>query len=295
MNNINRTIAGLLEARALAARGALFLASHSGGKDSQAEYLALLRLGIPADQIIVMHADLGDIEWPGTLDHIRATVREEHPVHTVHAFFKDGSDKDFFGLVHRNRARLDNQGRQHIDASPNGSERFCTGELKTQPIWRDAKRIAKARGMHSGIIVNCVGIRGPESGNRAKRVTERPASQLTPQKQFSNGTWECIDWWPLANWELEDVWSEIRDAGQDPHWAYGFDGVRATKNQRLSCRFCIFGSMNDLRNAATLYPDLANKYIQLEADTRSTLHVDGVSLTEKLRGIPLVNITEVTS
>lgn len=291
---MTRTLAGLSEAQALAARGALFLASHSGGKDSQAEYLAMLRLGIPADQIIVIHADLGDIEWPGTLEHIRATVREEHPVHIVQAIFKDGSDKDFFSLVHRNRVRLDTpnakhpNARRHLDATPNKSERFCTSELKIQPIWRDAKRAAKARGMTSGIIVNCVGIRGPESGGRATRVLERPASQLTVNKTFGNDTWECYDWWPLANWELEDVWSEIRDANEQPHWAYGFDGVRATKNQRLSCRFCIFGSLNDLRNAATLYPELANRYIQLEADTRSTLHVDGVSLTEKLRGIPLV-------
>jgi 3'-phosphoadenosine 5'-phosphosulfate sulfotransferase (PAPS reductase)/FAD synthetase len=287
---MNRTLAGLLEAQELARSGALFLASDSGGKDSQAEYLAMLRLGIPAEQMIVIHADLGEIEWPGTLEHIRSHVREEHPVHLVQAISKDGSDKDFFDLVHRNRARLDAQGRHHIDASPNGSERFCTGELKTQPIWRDAKRAAKARGMKGGIIVNCVGIRGPESGNRAKRVTERPTSQITVNKQFSNGLWDCRDWWPIANWELEDVWSEIRDAGQQPHWAYGFDGVRATKNQRLSCRFCIFGSLNDLRNAATLYPDLANKYIQLELDTRSTLHVDGVPLTQKLQGIPLINI-----
>lgn len=286
-----RPLAGIAEAQALAARGALFLGSHSGGKDSQAEYLAMLRQAIPADQLIVIHADLGDeIEWPGTVQHIEATVLPQHNVHLVQAIFKDKSNKDFFSLVHANRARLDAQGREHLSATPTRKERRCTSELKTQPIWRDAKRAAKARGMRSGIIVNCVGIRGPESNGRAKRVLERPASQLTVNDTFGNGTWECYDWWPIANWELEDVWSEIRDAGQQPHWAYGFDGVRATKNQRLSCKFCIFGSLNDLRNAATLYPDVANRYIQLERDTRSTLHVDGVPLTEKLRGIPLVEV-----
>ena len=40
--------------------GGIFYVSHSGGKDSQAMYAMLIDL-IPADQIVVVHADLGEV------------------------------------------------------------------------------------------------------------------------------------------------------------------------------------------------------------------------------------------
>ena len=36
--------------------------SHSGGKDSQAMLAQLVRLGLK-DKIVLVHADLGDMEW----------------------------------------------------------------------------------------------------------------------------------------------------------------------------------------------------------------------------------------
>ena len=50
--------------------GAIFYCSHSGGKDSQAMY-AILRERIPHAQLVVIHADLGRVEWDGVQDHIR--------------------------------------------------------------------------------------------------------------------------------------------------------------------------------------------------------------------------------
>lgn len=45
----------------LVSKGAMFVINHSGGKDSQAMY-ALVSKVVPADQIIVVHADLVAIE-----------------------------------------------------------------------------------------------------------------------------------------------------------------------------------------------------------------------------------------
>ena len=55
------------------AGGALFAISHSGGKDSQAMTILLSEV-IPAEQIVVVHAPLGRVEWPGTLRHIQRTT-----------------------------------------------------------------------------------------------------------------------------------------------------------------------------------------------------------------------------
>lgn len=50
--------------RQLRDAGAIFYVSHSGGKDSQAMYLCLRQV-IPSEQIVVVHAGLGEVEWPG--------------------------------------------------------------------------------------------------------------------------------------------------------------------------------------------------------------------------------------
>ena len=55
-------------------RGALVAINHSGGKDSQAMTIRLVEAGIPRNQLLIVHATLGDVEWPGTISHIRKTT-----------------------------------------------------------------------------------------------------------------------------------------------------------------------------------------------------------------------------
>lgn len=61
------------EIQNLIGRGALFVVNHSGGKDSQA-MLIELRSVIPAAQLLVIHADLPEVDWPGIREHIDATA-----------------------------------------------------------------------------------------------------------------------------------------------------------------------------------------------------------------------------
>ena len=61
------------ECRQLVRRGALVAINSSGGKDSQAMTILLSRI-VPRDQFIVVHAPLGQVEWPGTIEHIERTL-----------------------------------------------------------------------------------------------------------------------------------------------------------------------------------------------------------------------------
>ena len=54
-------------------RGALIAVSSSGGKDSQAMTILLART-VPRDRLVVVHAPLGEVEWPGTVEHIEKTI-----------------------------------------------------------------------------------------------------------------------------------------------------------------------------------------------------------------------------
>jgi len=78
---------------ALIAAGALFVANHSGGKDSQALLIRLLEV-VPATQVLVVHASLGEVEWPGALEHAQAQAEAAGL-----PFVVARSGKTFFNMV----------------------------------------------------------------------------------------------------------------------------------------------------------------------------------------------------
>ncbi len=72
--------------------GALVFCNHSGGKDSQAMYLHLREV-VPTDQLIIIHADLGDlVEWGGVKDHIRANI-DGRKLEIAHAYYRMAATK----------------------------------------------------------------------------------------------------------------------------------------------------------------------------------------------------------
>lgn len=254
----------------LVSAGAIFYVSHSGGKDSQAQYHVVRRL-VPDEQIVVVHADLGEVEWTGVKEHIRANI--EHELHVVKAVWKDGSEKDLFGLVRHRRKLLDEKGKFDAPAWPSSAARFCTSDLKRDPIWKFIRRHSKAAG--ANIVVNATGLRREESGARAKRIDKN--GELYINKRNSNSVREAFEWHPVANLTTAEVFKVIEDAGQEAFWTY------AAGNERLSCVFCIFGSRGDLANGAKHRPELARKYLDLETEVRSTLF-NGESLADRLPG-----------
>lgn len=269
-------VANLREITDLANRGAIFYISHSGGKDSQAMYLAIMALVaagvIRPTQIRVIHADLGTVEHLDSKDHILATIGD-HKLIIAKAVHKDGRPADFFSLIRQRRASLDAKGQFDAPAFPSSAARFCTSDLKTGPIWREIRSGGQA---HS-LVINCVGIRAQESKSRAKKVAQR--GTLNINKKNNNSVRAAYDWWPIADWSIDDVWAMIINAGQLPHPAYqllvsqarGGTIFETLGNDRLSCAFCIFGSQNDLRQAAAKRPELLDALGKLEIEVRTTM------------------------
>jgi hypothetical protein len=131
--------------QSLIERGALFVVNHSGGKDSQAMYL-LLRQHVPAAQLVIVHADLGPVEWAGAFEHIKATTAGE-PVH-----------------VCRSRRTL-LQMIEERGMFPSPQQRQCTSDLKRGPIERTIRGITRERQAQGipawGLVVNYMKLRNP--------------------------------------------------------------------------------------------------------------------------------------
>ena len=232
---------------------AIFYCSHSGGKDSQAMYSMLSKL-LPPERIVVLHADLGEVEWAGTQEHINRNIT--HDLNVVAAYYAS-KGKLSPGVTPGTRKTLlvevDRKMRVNPTAPPwpAAGPRWCTSDLKTGPSYKFIRQDMKARGTQ--FSVNCLGIRAQESTERGKKIP------VELNKKLSIAGRTVINWLPIFEWTTAMVFGEIKRAGQTPHPAYA-DG-----NERLSCMFCIMGSGNDLAHAKRVNPELAQKYFDLEA------------------------------
>lgn len=210
-------------------RGALVVCNHSGGKDSQAMYLLLKRL-VPAEQLVVVHAHLPEVEWDGVREHIHATI--ESP------YYECRARRTFLQMV------------AERGMWPSPSQRQCTSDLKRGPLEKLIRSISLETGRK--VIVNCMGMRAQESAARAEK------SPWKHSARNSKAGRQWYEWLPIHGWSEKQVFASIRDHGQEPHWAY------AAGMTRLSCCFCIMASDADLKTAARLRPQLLETYIALE-------------------------------
>ena len=237
----------------------LFVVNHSGGKDSQALLIEMSRR-VPLSQIVVIHASLGDIEWPGALEH----ARDQAEALGV-PFIVAKATKTFEEMVERRFAS-----RPGVPSFPSSSTRQCTSDLKRDPIDREARRYAKEHGFDR--VISCTGIRAAESVSRSKLE----AFKVNSRNTIAGRAW--FDWCPIFTWSTAQVFQAIADAGQKPHWAY------EAGNERLSCVFCIMASKRDIQNGAKHRPDLLARFVELEKRTGYTMHMSRVPLAELAAG-----------
>jgi 3'-phosphoadenosine 5'-phosphosulfate sulfotransferase (PAPS reductase)/FAD synthetase len=235
--------------------GALFVVNHSGGKDSQAMMIRLLDW-VPREQLVVVHATLGDVEWPGALEQA-----QEQAQNAGVAFRVAQANKTLLGMV-ENRYRTD----PTVPSWPSAQYRQCTSDLKRGPIAKEIRAHCVQHGFTR--VVSCVGIRAQESPRRAKlQVWQHVSKNSTRTRNWFN-------WLPIHTHTVHDVALALVRAGQEPHPAY------LLGNERLSCVFCILSSANDLRLGALYNPDLYEQYLELEKKTGYTAHESRKALHE---------------
>lgn len=258
--------------RDIICRNGLIVINDSGGKDSQAMKILVVKLvlecGGSLDQILVVHADLMGVEWEGTYKHV-LRYSEGLEVRVARAIKKDGSPKTLLGYW------------EERGAAPSPQQRWCTSDLKRGPIEKVIRHYIKEKGL-SGLVLSCEGIRGAEGEERragmrkvefkeaekawkAGKGEEPTAVTFEFDKRNSKAGREWYHWWPIFDFTIEQVFETISDAGQEAHWAYS-KGM-----ERLSCCFCIYAKDSDLRISAQHNPELFAEYVAMEKKTGFTL------------------------
>ena len=156
-----------LRCRELIRAGALVAINTSGGKDSQAMTILLSRI-VPRDQMVAVHAPLGEVEWPGTIEHIEATLPAGVPL----IFAPVASGKTLL-------ERVEERGLW-----PSSKARWCTSDFKAGPIQRELRRFLRAHPRFGGRLVNAMGMRAEESPARAREsavAAQRPDERRRPR------------------------------------------------------------------------------------------------------------------
>jgi 3'-phosphoadenosine 5'-phosphosulfate sulfotransferase (PAPS reductase)/FAD synthetase len=242
------------------------LVNSSGGKDSQAmlDYVAELatRSGV-SDRVIVVHCDLGRVEWEGTRE-----LAAEQAAHYGFRFEAVSRELgDLLDQVEQRHATNQAKGKDHAPW-PSSGARYCTSDQKTSQVLKFMTRLVDESGLgRQARILNCLGIRAQESTERAKKVP------FELDKKASNGKRAVDRWLPIFTWTVKDVWARIRQSGVRHHEAYDL-GM-----SRLSCCFCVLASYADLVIATRANPQLAAEYQAVEERVGYTLKKD-LSMTD---------------
>ncbi|KZC32634.1 MULTISPECIES: phosphoadenosine phosphosulfate reductase domain-containing protein [unclassified Rhodanobacter] len=230
----------------------------SGGKDSQAVALAVARhldaIGHAGPRVLI-HADLGRVEWRDSLPVCERLARHlGWELIVVHRAAGDMLDRWESRWVSRSEAyaRLETVLLTLPWSTP--ALRFCTGEMKTDVIARELRRR-----FPTGPIVSVDGVRAQESSARARKPVTSPAAKLTRKGHVG------VNWHAIFPWSIDDVFAEIADAGLKPHEAYRVHGA-----SRVSCGFCIMGSLPDLTISARLAEHLDTYHAMVDLECRST-------------------------
>lgn len=199
------------------------------------------------DRVVVVHCDLGRVEWRGTRE-----LAEEQAKHYGLRFI----------VVSRPQGDL----LTHVEQRgmwPSSTARYCTSDHKRGQVHRVLTQLTKESGAGRRVrILNCMGIRAAESPARSKKVPYQLDAVA------SNGKREVWTWFPIFEWSVDQVWARIRFSGVRHHYAYDL-GM-----PRLSCAFCIFAPPKALVLAGRHNRELLTQYVGVEQRIGHTFRVD---------------------
>lgn len=222
----------------------------SAGKDSQAMLDVVVELAGDElrERIVVVHADLGRVEWQGTRE-----LAEEQAAH--------------YGVRFEVVKRTQNDLLDQVAARgmwPSSKQRYCTSDHKRGPISTLFTRLATEKRISGRPvrILNCLGMRAQESPARSKLQAFESDTRNT------NGRRVVDRWLPIHAWTVDQVWQRIRQSGVRHHRAYDL-GM-----PRLSCCFCIFATKAALLLAGKHNPELLEQYVAVEQRIGHTFRQD---------------------
>jgi 3'-phosphoadenosine 5'-phosphosulfate sulfotransferase (PAPS reductase)/FAD synthetase len=236
----------------LLANGSPVAIGVSGGKDSDVTAFETMRyldsVGHNGSRILI-HSDLGRVEWRESLPQCeRLAQRLDLELVVVRRQAGDLMDRWLVRWQHNCERYVHLECVKMILPWSTPSMRFCTSELKTAVISRDL--VERFPGQ---TIISVAGLRRDESPSRAKAPIVAAQAKLTNKTFNTTG----YSWYPILAWSKQQVFDYHQEKGFPLHPAYTQWGTT-----RVSCCYCILGSLHDLI-AAAKHPDNQDIYREM--------------------------------
>jgi 3'-phosphoadenosine 5'-phosphosulfate sulfotransferase (PAPS reductase)/FAD synthetase len=231
------------------------------------------------DRIVVVHADLGRLEWSGTVD----LVKQQAKYFGLDVEIEKAKEDLLEAVVAKHNRQLI-AGKDQAAWMGKGNLRWCTPQAKRGPINVLYTRLVEEWRLATGLTRPCrvleiQGIRAEEGGKSGARAKMKPFQEMVEAK--SNKTVRHVDiWFPIFEMTEEECWARVEKlglVGLTPP-SYHLKGYRDGM-PRSSCVFCVYADRNMLKLAALHNRELLNDFCAVEAYTGYDFQ-PGLSLTE---------------
>ena len=257
-----------------------FLVSFSGGKDSIALVLSLLKKGVPANRIRLMHQHVDGepgveqpfMDWPCTESYCRAfSVAMGTPL--TFQWRQGGFHREMLkrnamiapvsfeylgggiGTAGGKRGKISTR-CLFPQVTADLSKRWCSSALKIDVA---AMAINNEPRFNGKRLLFLSGERRQESAARSRYAEMERHRTHTRSRHVDH-------WRMVIDWSEAQVWDILREFRIMPHPAYrlGFG--------RVSCMACIFGQADQWASIRLIAPDVFSRIAQYERDFGKTIH-----------------------
>lgn len=244
----------------------------SGGKDSLACLLLLIKMGCPTSKIELWHHDIDGhenngsfMDWKVTPSYCKAVAKAFGlPIYfswREGGFLKEMTKQNTMDTspvlfetptgMGTNKPRGSKQAQTRMkfpQMSGDLSVRWCSGALKIDVA---AAAISNQERFDGKRILMVTGERAEESSGRAKYARAE-------HHKTSNQTRETIQWRPVHHLTTTEVWALIAEFKVNPHPAYRMGWGRC------SCACCIFGNAHQWASLRKVEPEKFSKVVEFE-------------------------------
>jgi 3'-phosphoadenosine 5'-phosphosulfate sulfotransferase (PAPS reductase)/FAD synthetase len=253
----------------------------SGGKDSQACFLALLEAGVPRQKIELFHHEIdgreegkGFMDWPCTKAYCAAFAFAFSS--RISFSWREGGFKR--EMLRNNTATAKTHFETPTGVRSGGGD---SGKLGTRRMFPQVTANLNQRYCSSYLKIDVAGIAIQNqtrfhnsrtlvvSGERAQESSARRRLKFfeVDRTDARNGSLKRhVDRCRLVHgWQEEDVWEIIARWRVNPHPAYRL------KWGRLSCACCIFGNANQWASAKVALPEQVEQIAAYEKEFGKTI------------------------
>jgi 3'-phosphoadenosine 5'-phosphosulfate sulfotransferase (PAPS reductase)/FAD synthetase len=271
-----------------------FLVSFSGGKDSVALALGLLKKGVARERIVLMHqhvdgepgVDLPFMDWPCTEGYCRAfakatglrllfqwrhggfhreLLKQDAMIAPVSFEYLGGG----IGTAGGVRGKVSTR-RLFPQVTADLSKRWCSPSLKIDVA---AMAINNEPAFKGKRLLFLSGERGQESAARSRYAEMECHRTHTTSRHVDH-------WRAVIDWSEQQVWDIMREFKVMPHPAYRLGWGR------VSCLACIFGLPDQWASVRKIAPAIFDRIARYERGFGKTIHKGKSVVDLANRGTP---------